>query len=402
LTPSLKKKMDSLWDSHSREWRQPSQICSQWNQAAETPTELLRSTASGKFWDTLEAMGATVLLTREYEHLVMALSHWQGRPKITFMRLPHPSGLAVDLKRNVVYLASTRNPNQVYDLSPVTGLLPRLDGPVSPAAAKNRERPLIPVRSRFLPGCLYLHDLAVIQGKLYANAVGLNSVVQILEDGRFRKAWWPRSIEKKGGPVFGRNHLQLNSIAAGRDLKHSFFSASAEKISNRRPGHLNFPVDGYGVVFSGKSRNPVVTGLTRPHSARLHDGKLWMDNSGYGEFGYAEKGKFVPLIKLPGWTRGLCFNKGIALVGTSRVIPRYQRYAPGLDASRSRCALHLIDLKGGKLLGSLTWPFGNQIFAIEAVPKAFCSGFPFSIEASQRKKTENTRIFYAFRDRVIV
>src|SRR5207253_8648852 len=98
-------------------------------------------------------------------------------------------------------------------------------------------------------------------------------------------------------------HTQLNSIAAGSDLKNSFFSASCDRISSRRPGHKNFPVDGRGVIFSGATREPMARGLTRPHSARLHERKVWVDNSGYGEFGFIEDEQLSVISKLPGWTR---------------------------------------------------------------------------------------------------
>ena len=48
--------------------------------------------------------------------------------------------------------------------------------------------------------------------------------------------------------------------------------------SARRPGHLNFPVDGRGVIFSGRTRDVVATGLTRPHSARLHEGTITVED----------------------------------------------------------------------------------------------------------------------------
>src|SRR5262249_1101699 len=147
------------------------------------------------------------------------------------------------------------------------------------------DRPLVPVRSRFLPGALYLHDLAMVGGALHANAVGQNAIVRIHEDGRWERVWWPRCVEARRGSLFGRNYLQLNSIAAGATLSASYFSASTDAPSPRRPGHRNFAVDGRGVIFSGATREPVVRGLTRPHSARLHDGRLWVDNSGYGGVG---------------------------------------------------------------------------------------------------------------------
>ncbi|MFN8563871.1 MAG: DUF4915 domain-containing protein [Anaerolineae bacterium] len=102
-----------------------------------------------------------------------------------------------------------------------------------------------------------------------------------------------RRIERldDGTPVFGQNHIQLNSIAAGDSSKTSFFSASTDKISARRPGHRNFPVDKRGVIF-GATREPIARGLTRPHSVWPHDGKIWVDNSGYGTLGYVEDGGF--------------------------------------------------------------------------------------------------------------
>ena len=47
--------------------------------------------------------------------------------------------------------------------------------------------------------------------------------------------WWPRCIDGRAGPRFERNYLQLNSIAAGRALAESFFTASAAEPSARGP-----------------------------------------------------------------------------------------------------------------------------------------------------------------------
>ncbi|MBN3876279.1 MULTISPECIES: hypothetical protein [unclassified Nostoc] len=52
-------------------------------------------------------------------------------------------------------------------------------------------RPLVPVRSCFFPGCLYIHDLALIGGALYANTVGENVVVRLDDDGCSHRVWWP-------------------------------------------------------------------------------------------------------------------------------------------------------------------------------------------------------------------
>lgn len=354
-------KAADLWAAHSAEWRQPAQVISQWKEAGEIHETLLEAKVVGKFWRKLEELGITLLVGREYEHLMLALSVRKKSPHISYLRLPHPSGVAVDRRRGEVHIAATRNPNQIFTFGKT-----------------EESKTLLPMATRFYPGSLYLHDLALIGGKLYGNAVGHNAVVQLTDNGGWKRVWWPHCIEKNGKPRFDKNFIQLNSIAPGATLRSSFFSASTDQMSTRRPGHLNFAVDKRGVIFSGATREPIARGLTRPHSARIHDKRVWVANSGYGELGYAENGKFRSVHSFGSWTRGLCFYKDVAIVGCSRVLPRFRHYAPGLEVSKSRCGIHLFDVTKGTVEGSLIWPNGNQIFAVDWLPSDDCEGFPFS------------------------
>lgn len=383
--------LDAFWGHHHAQWRAPSQVVSQWREAEQTHPKLLQHVTRGAWWETVAATKATLLITREYEHLLIGVCATRSGPRVTYLPLPHPSGLVVDRARQVVHVASTRNPNQFYELRPVRGALARLDV----KTVKFNHRPLVPVCSRFLPGCLYIHDLALIGPDLYANAVGHNAVVRVAEDGRYQRVWWPRCIEKKGQPVFGQNHIQLNSIAAGNSLQDSFFSASADLMAPRRPGHRNFPVDKRGVIFSGRTREVVTRGLTRPHSARLYEGRIWVDNSGYGEVGIAGADGFHVVRRLPGWTRGLCFCGHVVFVGTSQVIPRFCHYAPGLDVQTSECAVHALDAVTGRWLGSMSWPWGNQIFAVDWMPSWQSEGFPFRV-GGRRAMEQEKKLFYTF------
>lgn len=355
----MARPLAARFDEHERAWRDPKAVVAQWSDAGAADAGLLSARARGGWWDALAAAGVTLVASREYEHLVLAISPEDRR--ITYLRLPHPSGIAYDAARGRLSVASTRNPNQLVEFVPVSGA--------------GRRGVLVPSRSWYLPGCSYLHDLALIGGRLHANAVGRNAVVEIDERGA-TPVWWPSSVERDGVPVADRNLIQLNSIAAGDDLASSFFTASGERPGRYRPGHLKYPVNRRGVVFSGATREPVVRGLTRPHSARLHAGRLWVDDSGYGAVGIARDGRFEAVAQLPGWTRGLAFAGNVAFVGTSRVIPRFAHYAPGLDVDRSVCAIHALDATTGAHLGSLEFPHGNQLFALEPVPRAW-SGFPF-------------------------
>lgn len=374
--------LEDLWTVHGRAWRDPEAVAAHWTEAADVNPRLLQTRERGAFWEELERLGIVLLISREYEHFVMGLSTREGRPHATYLALPHPSGVAVDPTGPRVVVASTRNPNQVVELQAV-------EDPDSGDSV------LMPRSATFHPGRLYLHDLVFVGGQLHGNATGINAVVRLDGAVAAEPVWWPRAIEQEGVPDLTRNTVQLNSIAAGDSLEKSFFSASAARVSARRPGHRNFPVDGRGVVFSGASREPVCTGLTRPHSARLGGGRLWVDNSGYGELGVVEDGCFEPVTRLPGWTRGLCLVDDVAIVGTSRVLPRFRQYAPGLDERRSECAVHVIDVRTGAVRGSLRWPEGNQIFAVERLPRGAGLGFPFS--GGRRSPARVRSLFYGFR-----
>jgi uncharacterized protein (TIGR03032 family) len=382
------------WARQAAMWRDPAEAVSLHRAVAQIDRQALARKVKGDFWGLIEHLGITLLVGREYEHFVMALKVRDGQPHVTYMPLPHPSGIAVDTKRGDVFIASTRNPNQIYTFRPLAGMLPRKDR----VPSRPNENPLMPVASRIVPGSLYIHDLALIGGKLHASAVGHNAIVHVGDD-RCEPVWWPRAIERRGRPDFGRNYLQLNSIAAGASLRASFFSASSESIGTRFPGALNFPVDKRGVIFSGATREPAVRGLTRPHSVRFWKDKLYFLNSGYGELGVTGGGRFTPVAALPGWTRGLAFKDGYAFIGTSRVIPRFRAYAPGLDVSKSACGVFVIELKTGNVVASIVWPAGNQIFAIEVLPASFTSGFPFRAAAGRDETSRLEALFYAFRTR---
>lgn len=389
--------MEDLWARHSAEWRDTAQVASFWKEAEDVDPALLKFKVKGAFFEILKGLQISLIVSREYEHLLLCLSSVNGEPAISYLPLPHPSGVAVDTKRNRVFVASTRNPNQILEMRPLTGFHSRRDVRLPDFS----EQPLLVTRSLFLPGCVYMHDLALIGGVLHANAVGHNAVISIdfdqgIGEG-FRRVWWPKCIENRKGPVFEQNHIQLNSIAAGGSLAESFFSASSTSLGKLRPGDADYPVDGRGVIFSGKTREPICTGLTRPHSARLKGKQLFVDNSGYGELCLVSKGNGDPVARLPGWTRGLCIEEDIAFVGTSRVIPRFRQYAPGLDVDKSVCGVHAVSLKTGKVLGSVVWPSGNQIFAVEGMFQLMPSGLPFAVKRDPEKEKLT---FYSFQTAV--
>jgi len=134
---------------------------------------------------------------------------------------------------------------------------------------------------------------------------------------------------------------------------------------------------GGGVVLHIPSNRIAATGLSMPHSPRWHQGKLWLLNSGTGEFGWIDGERFVPLCFLPGFARGLAFVGNTAVVGLSKLrspqftgLPLEERLqetgAPG-----GCCGLRVIDLKTGAILHSLDLPEPiDELFDVVVLPGA--------------------------------
>ncbi|WP_245455802.1 hypothetical protein [Mesorhizobium sp. M4B.F.Ca.ET.058.02.1.1] len=80
-------------------WRDPASVVAQWQDAGAIDSSLLEVEVTGPWWQSLAEAGVTLLVSREYEHLLLALSMASGSPQVSYLRLPHPSGIAFDAAR---------------------------------------------------------------------------------------------------------------------------------------------------------------------------------------------------------------------------------------------------------------------------------------------------------------
>jgi uncharacterized protein (TIGR03032 family) len=113
-----------------------------------------------------------------------------------------------------------------------------------------------------------------------------------------------------------------------------------------------------GCVIDVQTDTVILSGLAMPHSPRLYQGKLWLLNSGVGDFGYVdrERGVFKPVTFCPGYMRGLTFSGDFAVVGLSK--PRHNKTFSGLPLddnlrakdAEARCGLQVIDLRTGDIV----------------------------------------------------
>lgn len=174
-------------------------------------------------------------------------------------------------------------------------------------------------------------------------------LARLSERHSFEPVWQPPFVSTLAPE--DRCHLNGLAVDGGRPR---FVTAVAR--SDERQGWRRHRADG-GVVVDVASGEIVAEGLSMPHSPRVHDGRLYVLDSGRGELGRIDlaTGGFGPLAFCPGYLRGLAFRGRSALVGLSkprdktfRGLPLDQRLAD--EGAEPRCALWVIDLESGEPL----------------------------------------------------
>ena len=187
----------------------------------------------------------------------------------------------------------------------------------------------------------------------------------------FVPRWKPRFITA----LAADDRCHLNGLAAvgGRP---GFVTALGE--TDTREGWRAGKAAG-GCVVDVASGLTVVPGLSMPHSPRIHDGELWLLESGQGRLVRADRtrGSVEPVALTPGYARGLAFAGRHAFVGLSR--PRSSS-APRLTfenlpiserPSPERCGVSVLDLGTGREVARLEFHTGiDEIFDVQILAEA--------------------------------
>ncbi|MEP6500184.1 TIGR03032 family protein [Microcoleus vaginatus] len=189
-------------------------------------------------------------------------------------------------------------------------------------------------------------------GVIFVNTL-FSCLATVSEKYSFLPLWQPPFISK----LAAEDRCHLNGLALRDGLPRYVTAVSQSDVADgwrdRRP-------DG-GCVIDISSNEIILTGLSMPHSPRWYRNKLWLLNSGTGEFGCAdiERGVFEPVAFCPGYMRGCAFSGDFAIVGLSK--PRHNKTFSGLSLDDNlrakdadpRCGLVVIDLRNGDIVHSL-------------------------------------------------
>ena len=207
---------------------------------------------------------------------------------------------------------------------------------------------------------LYVPQLAYTTGDIDAHDVAIDAdgrpvVVNTLfsclaapsEAKSFRPVWQPPFVSR----LLPEDRCHLNGLAMENGRPRYVTAVGETDVAD---GWREKRV-GDGIVIDVQANAVAARGLSMPHSPRLHDGKLWLLNSGTGDFGFVDpgSGKFESVAFCPGYLRGLWFHDRFAIVGLSQ--PRENKTFAGLPLDEAlakrgvgpQCGLMVIDLKTG-------------------------------------------------------
>ncbi|MBC7882251.1 MAG: TIGR03032 family protein [Anaerolineae bacterium] len=206
-------------------------------------------------------------------------------------------------------------------------------------------------RQSYVTGDLDTHDLVKEQnGRLLFASTAYSCVATVSDTDSFTPVWKPSFISK----LAPEDRCHLNGLAL-RDGKarYATFLAQTDVENGWRPFR-----DAGGCIVDLHSNQIVATSLSMPHSPRWYQEKLWVLNSGIGEFGYINHndGQFESVMFCPGYLRGCTFVNHFAIVGLSG--PRHNRSFHGLKLNeslskyqlQSQCGLFIIDLLRGSIV----------------------------------------------------
>jgi len=205
----------------------------------------------------------------------------------------------------------------------------------------------------YTTGDVDAHDVAIDKdGVVFVNTL-FSCLARPSDTHSFEPIWQPPHISK----LAAEDRCHLNGLAV-KEGKTAYVTCVSQTDVNE--GWREHRESG-GVVIDVQNNEVVAEGLSMPHSPRWYKGKLWVLNSGEGEFGYVDlqTGQFIAVTFCPGYLRGMSFVGDFAVVGLSK--PRNNKTFEGLNLHEKllrkkvqpRCGLQVINLTTGDVVHEL-------------------------------------------------
>jgi uncharacterized protein (TIGR03032 family) len=292
---------------------------------------------SPSFVRILSELGASLLVST-YQTGKVAVLHARGQELlITYHNFERPMGIAVS--RDCIAIGTN---TQIWFL----GAAPQIAHTIGSGGKYDS---CYLARTSHFTGEIHGHELAWSGRELWVVNTLFSCLCSVGGGHSFIPRWKPRFVSTLAAE--DRCHLNGLALEAGRPR---YLSCLGETDTER--GWKAGKATGGCVidVFSGKT---VLSGLSMPHSPRLHQGRLWFLESGRGRLVAADRqgGALETVAELPGYARGLAFHDPYAFVGLSRM--RETSSIDGLPIARSieslKCGVAVVEVATGTIAAML-------------------------------------------------
>jgi uncharacterized protein (TIGR03032 family) len=326
------------------------------NPANEPPREPSRHpfhyVHSEGFPAILESLGASLLVTTYQAGKLVAIRARQGRVSTLFRTFDKAMGLAVDQRRLAI-----ATQYQVWVLRNAPDIGRQLE-PVGLADAC-----YVP-RWSHVTGDIHCHEIGWAHDELWLVNTRFSCLCTLDSEYSFVPRWRPTFVTALAAE--DRCHLNGLEIVGGQP---AYVTALGQ--TDTEEGWRENKASG-GCLIDVRSGEVIAQGLCMPHSPRVHDGRVWLLDSGTGRLVTVEPatGRAESVVALPGYARGLALCGGLAFVGLSKV--RESAIFGGMPIVEKlgelRCGIWVVETAGGRTVAFLEFQAGvEEIFDVRVL-----------------------------------
>jgi uncharacterized protein (TIGR03032 family) len=321
--------------------------------APESAYREVRYEHSTDFPALLTHLSVSLLVSTYQAGKLAVVSATGDRLNLTFHNFDRPMGLAVGPRQ--IAVGARR---QAWFLASAPDIARRI-------APVGQHDACFLARSSHVTGEIHGHEMAWAGEELWVVNTLFSCLCTLDAAHSFVPRWQPPFVTALAAE--DRCHLNGLAMADGRP-KYVTALGQTDTASGWRPGKASG-----GCLLDVTTGATVAQRLCMPHSPRVHDGRLWLLDSGTGRLVTVEpgSGRCETVAEVPGYARGLAFVGPYAFVGLSQI--RETSTFGGLPIAERRgelkCGVQVVDCRTGRLVVFLEFQSGvEEIFDVQVLP----------------------------------
>jgi len=303
----------------------------------------------------LEQLGISLIVSTYQAGKLVFVRNDGGVINTHFRAFNKPMGMAISNHRLAIGTAQ-----EIWEFRNLPAATNRLDPPDKHDAC------YLP-RAAHVTGDIQIHEMAYVQDQLWFVNTRFSCLATHDLDYSFMPRWRPPFVTQ----LTPEDRCHLNGLALHQG-RPRWVTALGE--TDQPGGWRDHKKEG-GILMDIESQQIMTRGLSMPHSPRWHQGRLWLLESGTGSLGHVDlaTGRYEPIIRLDGFTRGLEMIGNLAFIGLSQVretaIFSGIQITERLEESKRTCGVWVVDLTRGETVAFLKFEDAVQeIFAVVALP----------------------------------